>query len=1118
MNPAIGSKPRPCALSLFITAGVVGLLAVIAWAIPAEETTGPPDVVILDELEDLYAPVPFEHRIHAEMAEMWGGCETCHHRTPNGHTTSGKPSANGEAPHTQDESADIPACKSCHPVEKEKSDIRMPSLNAAYHRQCLDCHRDWDHEKSCVVCHEPKDSAKTTGEMPTPDDVVGRMHPPADPPVEVVYEARFTPAAGRFVTFRHSEHVDSFGFQCVDCHRSDTCASCHSKEGENARRKPLRPAESWRLSHEPCITCHDHQTCDHCHHKSSDDPPPNFEHRMTGQLLDEDHDDLLCRSCHGSVNFTAVPTCGDASCHKSPELAAYPDRRPGEQITSSMPAVRRQSITAVLGLMPRVDRADQTRATDTIITETAPMPEVRRESRMTTVDRPTTASDSCVTSECHVAIKSYDVVHGPVAIDACGVCHEVVDEQEHQFAIIRDRQALCTYCHEFDVEAMPIVHTPTKEGECLGCHNPHGGHDRTLTRETSIELLCNRCHESMTAQKAFLHSPVDDGTCVSCHSPHASRYPGLLDAIGPDLCMSCHDEFGDQLGRAKFVHKAMDEQCTRCHDVHGSAFPTSLTMPAPELCLDCHEETGVQIIEADYPHSVATEGAACLVCHTPHGGDLASLMRDLSTRVCLECHGESVETTDGRVIAAVGEVMSDDLFKHGQIGDGDCGGCHEPHGGKRELLLAGKYPRGYYAIGGVGEFELCFMCHEEALASQYEVSTGEDSPTQFRNGGLNLHYLHVSNGLGRACRVCHETHTGENTRLIRSAVPYKTWEAPLELAVTETGGRCVTGCHLPFSYDRVTPVALAKQREAGEEVRRIRAEPPNATEVRWQGVDTQGRAVVIPDEERPSLLLFIRGDLGEDLRTVQAVRDAVTWDEDMQVVLVLVGDHFQERSEAIRQSCDPSWSVVSGDQALTTSAKIKAWPIVLMVRPDGMELARIGGAPQSLALKLEAYVDIARMDEVQSLALQSINPNVIGRPAGVDSSQYARVARQLILDGEPNQAEKTLQEAIELHPGDGALYWELISLWSNTGRADHAIGLMDRLPEDTLGYPQAPLLRARAYIKLERWDEAKALVEAVLVTEPEHREAHHMMGLIYQHEGAWREAAESFLRALGPEH
>jgi cytochrome c553 len=85
----------------------VGLLAAArAKDLPPEAG---PDIVILRELENTYDPVPFEHKSHAKMAQMWNGCVTCHHRSPQ-LGAGAAPPAPGRA--TQEASAQIPACKS----------------------------------------------------------------------------------------------------------------------------------------------------------------------------------------------------------------------------------------------------------------------------------------------------------------------------------------------------------------------------------------------------------------------------------------------------------------------------------------------------------------------------------------------------------------------------------------------------------------------------------------------------------------------------------------------------------------------------------------------------------------------------------------------------------------------------------------------------------------------------------------------------------------------------------------------------------------------------------------------------------------------------------------------
>src|SRR3954471_5536178 len=98
-----------------------------------------PPLVVMNELEALYEPVPFDHQSHAKMSEMWDGCETCHHRKPNPATRP----VDLPATRTQSDAAAIPKCSHCHEASAEGVDLRRPSLKAAYHRQCLNCHREW---------------------------------------------------------------------------------------------------------------------------------------------------------------------------------------------------------------------------------------------------------------------------------------------------------------------------------------------------------------------------------------------------------------------------------------------------------------------------------------------------------------------------------------------------------------------------------------------------------------------------------------------------------------------------------------------------------------------------------------------------------------------------------------------------------------------------------------------------------------------------------------------------------------------------------------------------------------------------------------------------------------
>ena len=109
-----------------------------------------PDVVTIGTISDKYQPSKMPHR--KIVLKLMDGmkdnplasafhtapkaiCSGCHHNSPAYAT---------------------PKCSSCH----TKTDGNRPSLKAAYHGQCMDCHKQMKLEKpastNCVACHEKK--------------------------------------------------------------------------------------------------------------------------------------------------------------------------------------------------------------------------------------------------------------------------------------------------------------------------------------------------------------------------------------------------------------------------------------------------------------------------------------------------------------------------------------------------------------------------------------------------------------------------------------------------------------------------------------------------------------------------------------------------------------------------------------------------------------------------------------------------------------------------------------------------------------------------------------------------------------------------------------------------
>jgi len=225
-----------------------------------------PSIVIMDELEKLYVPVRFNHLRHAEMVQLNGGCETCHHFTPP------------NDPH--------PECKSCHPTEIVHEDIAQPGLKGAYHRNCLACHEEWDNDTACEICHE-----KAVPGIPS--EVCEHSHYEKIELIElIVFRTEYE--EGDKVPFHHRNHSELYERDCVECHQQQSCKRCHV-QGEELH--PMGAPTETDL-HDTCFRCHreEDEYCDTCHGR---DPNDLFSHDVTGWPLASYHAGLSCRSCHG---------------------------------------------------------------------------------------------------------------------------------------------------------------------------------------------------------------------------------------------------------------------------------------------------------------------------------------------------------------------------------------------------------------------------------------------------------------------------------------------------------------------------------------------------------------------------------------------------------------------------------------------------------------------------------------------------------------------------------------------------------------------------------------------------------------------------------------------------
>ena len=324
---------------------------------------------------------------------------------------------------------------------------------------------------------------------------------------------------------------------------------------------------------------------------------------------------------------------------------------------------------------------------------------------------------------------------------------------------------------------------------------------QTPPPDYSRDCTSSGCHSDLI-KTAFVHAPVASKDCDACHQPAGTdAHKFTWAAERSELCYECHDE--DEFD-GKVKHAPMEQgQCTICHNPHGGAERMNLVMTQPQLCFECHDEVADSVDDAPIVHGALTSSRKCTGCHNPHAAEVKGILLQPPMKLCLSCHDETIETDSGTV-GNIAALLKENPEHHGPVGNKDCLACHSPHASEHVRLLNAEYPRSFYAKFEEGNYALCFDCHD---VENFEEEHTDDL-TEFRNGDVNLHYLHVNRPVkGRTCRACHDPHAAKNKKMIADSVAFGGWRIPLNFKSTASGGSCLPGCHKTYRYDRENAVA-----------------------------------------------------------------------------------------------------------------------------------------------------------------------------------------------------------------------------------------------------------------------------------------------------------------------
>ncbi len=369
------------------------------------------------------------------------------------------------------------------------------------------------------------------------------------------------------------------------------------------------------------------------------------------------------------------------------------------------------------------------------------------------------------------------------------------------------------------------LHEPFKMGACRICHTSKNNKPGELISKRMTDI-CYSCHKTKYT-KEFDHKPVKDGRCTDCHDPHQSNTKSLLksDSIN-NLCMKCHDKTSSFKSKAtkQFInmklpvkHEPIEKRsCLECHDAHTSEKKFLLHLDSKmDLCLDCHDDIADEVHDSKYKHGgVNTSKKRCLECHDPHATKHKKLLKLDPIKTCLQCHDKEVKSDeDGGMLMNIKKHLDENPNWHTPIKkpekEGGCSACHAPHGSDNFSILRKSFTKNFYDNFDNKDF-FCFECHNKTKISMQYIDAEDNNVTNFRDGEVNLHHLHVNDRKGRTCRACHDEHASKYEHLIRSYTDFNGIKFPLRFIETPEGGSCAPACHNKFEYDRVRPKGIGK--------------------------------------------------------------------------------------------------------------------------------------------------------------------------------------------------------------------------------------------------------------------------------------------------------------------
>lgn len=291
--------------------------------------------------------------------------------------------------------------------------------------------------------------------------------------------------------------------------------------------------------------------------------------------------------------------------------------------------------------------------------------------------------------------------------------------------------------------------------------------------------------------------------------------------------------------------------------------------------------------------------------------------------------------------------------------------------------------------------------------------------------------------------------------------------------------------------------------------------------VQWSATDAAGRTLAVPDANRPTVILFVMPGQSMSAEALTQLKAALgEGAAATQAIAVVSGRDAEAHVEQVRQNAQ--WTdpiVVDPEYAACELMGVRAWPTTVIVDEAGAQLGHVGGLPRSYQKDIEAYLDFAH-DRIDAEQLKDrLNTHHLVTSTGNQAVLgHVQAARRMLEQGDADAARQQLDTALAMGPQEPSLFLMMAHLRVQLDEPAAALELLDHVEPGSIAPFQLNVVRGRALLMQQKWDEARRLLENSLQLNPSPAETHYLLGLVEQHDENWQAAADHFRAAFEATH